>query len=83
MATATFNKPVNPLNLGTVYIYEYATSAVVAGTITFSTDYKTLTFTPNAALKASTRYQWYFSNGYDLAGNYVGGNGNPYFTTAP
>ena len=83
VATATFNKPVNPLNLGTVYIYENATSAIVAGTITFSTDYKTLTFTPNAALKASTRYQWYFGNGYDLAGNYVGGNGNPYFTTAP
>ena len=82
--TAVFSVPVNPLTVtsGNVYLVVNNTGVGVPGTLSLSADNLTITFTPTAALAASTLYRFNTFNVTDEAGNPMNG-ANTYFTTGP
>ena len=82
--TVVFSAPINPLTLGpgNVYLALRSNNALVPGTLSLSADSLTITFTPAAALTASTQYYLQTVNVTDEAGNVYGGS-TTYFTTGP
>ena len=73
--SVTFNEPMNPVLIDGAHIYlrTHNTQTTVPATFTISSDYKTVTLTPNAALSAATIYDlvtsspnWYLT---DYSGN--------------
>jgi hypothetical protein len=55
--TVTFSNPIDPITApGNVTLTVTATSVVVPSTLTYSTDFKTVSITPNAPLTSSTSY---------------------------
>jgi hypothetical protein len=83
-----FSKAMGPgaFDANTSFTLRDPSSNPVPATITFSSDYKTVTLQPNANLTAGTQYYLYigYSYGilYDLSGNQFGGT-YIYFTTHP
>jgi hypothetical protein len=80
-----FAERLNPLsvNTETITLYDNITGQHVATTAAFSTDGKTVTLTPTAALLANRKYTIYisqFASLYDQAGNRINIT-NTYFTT--
>ena len=56
--TVTFSNPIDPLTAPAgVTLYVNATSVVVPSTLSFSTDFKTVTITPTTALTTGTTYR--------------------------
>jgi hypothetical protein len=72
---AVFSEAMNPLNfdtsLGYAVIENSSNSVVIPATVSFSTDGKTVTFTPTSPLTSGTTYQLYIEYYYitDVAGN--------------
>jgi hypothetical protein len=82
-----FSKAMGPASFdaNTSFTLRDPSNNVVPATITFSSDYKTVTLQPNANLTAGTQYYFYFgyfSALYDLSGNQFGGT-YINFTTHP
>jgi hypothetical protein len=56
--TVTFSKPIDPVSaFGNLALVVNATSVVVPSTLSFSSDFRTVTITPNAALTSGTTYR--------------------------
>jgi hypothetical protein len=95
--TLTLSEPADPATVTaeSFRLYDYTHSTQVDGVISLSGGNTVLTFTPNSALQADTRYYMsisgYYANGQnyvtDLAGNLIGYNtssyGPAYFNTTP
>jgi hypothetical protein len=80
-ATVTFSEPMNPATLNTATFLVKQGSTTVTGTVGYSGT--TATFTPTAALSASTVYTATITTGAtDLAGNALTANYTWSFTTA-
>jgi hypothetical protein len=73
--SVTFSEAINPvlITFGEFGLHYHNTGITVGTTIGFSSDYKTVTLTPNAPLDPSTIYDlYYYPNNwylYDVAGN--------------
>jgi hypothetical protein len=89
----TFNEAMDPvlINTSNIYLQTHNTHSIVPVTLSFSTDYKTVTLTPTTPLAESTIYDLviYGNNfwPYDIAGNtftvsgYVSYNNGYVFST--
>jgi hypothetical protein len=82
-----FSEPMDPASFdpNTSFQLQDPSGNVVPGTITFSTNYTTATFTPNATLLSGAQYYMYLGDLgegylYDVGGNRYSG-GYFYFTT--
>jgi len=80
---AVFNVPVNPLTVNStnVVLYPSSTGTAVPGMLSLSANNLTITFTPSAALAASTQYTMQVYNVADEAGNVY--SSTSYFVTGP
>jgi hypothetical protein len=81
--TCRYTKPMDPSSFTApnVYVYDYATSAKIPVTYTFSADMMSVTLTPTSALTPNTQYNYECYNAIDLTGNAQNNNGGPYFYT--
>ena len=79
-----FSAPVNPLTVtaNNISLNLASNNQSVPGTLSLSANGLTATFTPTAALAASTRYYVQVSNVADQAGN-AAAQTDSYFTTGP
>jgi YVTN family beta-propeller protein len=88
--TATFSEAMDAttINTGTVELRNSATNALVSGTVSYNASTRVVTFTPAAALAASTGYTATVRGGStdprakDMAGNALAANASWAFTTA-
>ncbi len=65
----TTNKPMNPLSVTQMYVYNQVSGAYTYGNVTHSSDFKTWDLHLSAPLDASTYYRLNSYSMYDWAGN--------------
>ena len=69
------SEPMNPLTFNDVYVWNNVNggtdpgSSLFTGTLSWSADYKTFTYTLAQPLPASTQFYWHMCSGRDWAGN--------------
>ncbi len=76
------NKPMNPLSVTQMYVYNQISGAYNFGTVTHSADFKTWNLQLSAPLDVSTQYRLNSYSMYDWAGNCCV-SFNQYFYTGP
>lgn len=76
------NKPMNPLTVNQMYMYNQVSGAYVTGNVTHSADFKTWNLELSAPLDAGTQWRFNSYSMYDWAGNCCV-SFNQYFYTGP
>ncbi|WP_263376654.1 Ig-like domain-containing protein [Granulicella aggregans] len=80
--TCRYSQAIDPASITSsgTYLYDYAASAKVPVTYSFSSDLMSVTMTPTSALAANSNFYYYCNYAIDLTGNGQSG-GSVYFTT--